>query len=168
MVWLYYILLLMVALVGIILVALTLPGLWVMTAAAAVYAAVTRMSHIGMKTLIALIVLSLGAELLEIFLGGAAAKRAGGGKQAMAGAIIGGIVGGIFLSVIPIPIISQIVGICLGSFAGAAIAELLGGKGAGHAVRVGVGAAQGRFVGIVAKLGTGVVMFLLILVAGFP
>lgn len=168
MIWLYYILLLLVALAGLVLVALTLPGLWVMTAGAAIYAAVTHMRHLGFKSLIALIAMSLIAELLDIFLGGAVAKRAGGGKRAVVGAIIGGIAGGIFLSVIPIPVISQIVGICLGTFLGAAIAELSAGKNPGQALRVGVGAAQGRFAGIVIKIVTGLAMFLLILVAAFP
>jgi uncharacterized protein YqgC (DUF456 family) len=168
MVWLYYILLLLIAAGGLVLVTFTLPGLWVMTGASAIYALITHERHLGPKTLITLFLVSLIAEILELTLGGAAAKRAGGGRKAMVGGLVGGILGGIFLTFIPIPIISTIVGICLGSFLGAAIAELLGGQAAVHSLRVGLGAAKGRFQGILAKLALGICMFLLILIAAFP
>ena len=168
MIWLYYILLLLISLGGLVLVAFTLPGLWVMTGASAIYALITHEKHLGAKSLITLFLVSLAAEVLELTLGGAAAKRAGGGRRAMIGGLIGGILGGIFLTFIPIPIVSTIVGICLGSFLGAAAFELLGGEEAGHSLRVGWGAAKGRFQGIISKLVLGICMFLLILIAAFP
>jgi hypothetical protein len=168
MIWLYYILLLAVSLCGLFLVLVIMPGLWLMTAAAAIFGALTHWRFIGVHTIIVLLAASVIAEVLEIGLGGAAAKRAGGGKRAMVGGLVGGVLGGIFLSFIPIPIISTIVGICLGSFLGAMLVELGGGEAASHSLRVGVGAAKGRFVGLVAKLGFGAVMFLVIAFKGFP
>jgi uncharacterized protein len=170
LVWLYFMLLLLLVAVGLVLCAFTLPGLWLMTAAAAGYSLITRPhDFIGIKTLIVLFVLSLIAEFVEVALTGAAAKQAGGGRGAMIGGVVGGILGGIFLTVvIPIPILGTIFGICLGSFIGAAGVELVGGGQTSHSLRVGVGAAKGRFMGIVSKLAFGGVMAVVIFFTGFP
>jgi uncharacterized protein YqgC (DUF456 family) len=167
LIWIYYILLILISLGGLALVLVTLPGLWVMTAASAVYALATHEHHLGPRTLLVLFLLSLGAEIVELTAGGAAARKAGGGRRASIGALIGGIVGGIVGSFV-LPLVLTIVGICLGAFVGAAGFELLGGGEAIHSVRVGWGAAKGRFLGVILKLGIGIVMLLLILIAAFP
>jgi len=169
MVWIEYLLLLVVLLAGLGLLVITMPGLWLMTAAACVYGLFTHFRYIGAKTLITLLLLSFIAEIVELTLGGAAAKKAGGGRRAMIGGLAGGVLGGIFLTfLIPIPVLGTIAGICLGSFLGAAGFELLGGQPIPHSFRVGVGAAKGRFMGIVSKLVFGIVMFLLTLVVALP
>ncbi len=168
LVWLYYFLLLALLAGGLFLVLLTLPGLWLMAAATAGYGVLTHWRYFGANTLWTLLGASLIAEIVEVALGGAAAKKAGGGRRAMIGALIGGILGGIFLTIIPIPIISTIVGICLGSFLGAGVCEMAGGESAAHSLRVGWGAAKGRFIGLVAKLGIGAVMVLIVAVEAFP
>jgi len=165
--WLYYILLLLLCAASLALVVVTLPGLWLMTAGAAVYAVLTHEKHIGFKSLVSLFLMALVAEILEFSASGAAAKKAGGGKRAAVGALVGGVVGGIVGSFI-FPIILSIVGICIGSFAGAAIGELSGGKDSAQAIRVGWGAAKGRLVGVGLKLAFGVAMFGVVLVAGLP
>ena len=165
--WLYYILLLLISVGCLTLVVLTLPGLWVMTAAAAVYALLTHEQHIGHKSLIALFLFSLVAEVLELTAGGAAAKKAGGSRRAAIGAFLGGIAGGIVGSFV-LPLILTIVGICIGSFVGAIIGELTVGREAAQLLRIGWGAAKGRLLGVVLKLAFGAAMFMLILIAGFP
>jgi uncharacterized protein len=165
--WVYYILLILICFASLGLVALTLPGLWVMTAACAVYALLTHTHFVGRDSLIALFVLSLGGEVLEFTAGGAMAKRAGGGRNSAVGAILGGIVGGIIGSFV-LPLVLTIVGICIGSFVGAASFELLGSANPNLAFRVGVGAAKGRLMGVVLKMAIGVVMLGIVLVAGFP
>lgn len=167
MIWLYYLLLLLVAIAGLALVAITLPGLWVMTGAAAIFAWITHGHEIGEKTLIALILLSLVAEVLEFTAGGAAARKAGGGRRAAIGALLGGIAGGIIGSFI-FPVLLTIVGICIGCFVGAAVGELSAGGQAVHSLQVGLGAAKGRFVGVLLKLAFGIVMLIWIVIAAFP
>jgi hypothetical protein len=81
--------------------------------------------------------------------------------------VIGAFLGAIFFSVIPIPIVAQIVGACVGAFVGAAIMEF-SDKDLSHSLRVGVGAAKGRFWGIVGKLGVGIVMLIIAAVAALP
>jgi uncharacterized protein YqgC (DUF456 family) len=167
LIWLYYILLLLAAGVGLVLVLCTLPGLWLMTASAAIYALVTHGLRLGFKTLLALLIFSLLAEALEMLAGTAAAKQAGGGRHGLIGGIVGGILGGIIGSFF-LPIVLSIVGVCVGSFVGAAGFEMFGSQRAVHSVRVGWGAAKGRFQGMILKLAIGIVMSLLILIAAFP
>lgn len=166
--WLFYFILLAVLLAGVAINIVTLPGLWLMVGAAAVYAIATHFLFLGKYTLMVLFGLALAGELVEMFVGGAGAKQAGGGRRAIIGAVIGGIVGGIFLTFIPIPVVSTIVGVCLGSFLGAMFVELAGGEEIFHSFRVGLGAAKGRFLGIVTKLAFGIVMFLIALWAALP
>jgi uncharacterized protein len=166
--WLYYVLLIIFLLGGLVLVAFTLPGLWLMTAASAGYAALTHFKYVGLYTLITLLALSLIAEIIDFCWGGVAAKQAGGGKPSVIGGLVGGILGGIFLTLIPIPVISTIVGICLGSFLGAALLEMLYGRQTYHSIQIGIGAAKGKFLGIVTKFIFGGVMFLMILFIAAP
>ncbi len=166
--WLYYLIMLLLLLVGLFVNILGLPGLWLMVGAYGVYAWATGWNlFVGWPSLIAIIVLALIAEAVEFFAGAAGSKAAGGRKRGMIGAVAGGFLGAIFLSVIPIPVVAQIIGACLGAFIGAALMEFTD-KDAAHSLRVGVGAAKGRFVGIVSKLGFGVAMFVVAVVAGFP
>ena len=145
----YYIILAILLLIGWFVNILGLPGLWLMV-----------LAHVGWPSTIAMVLLALAAELAEFLAGAAGSAAAGGRKRGMFGAIAGGILGGIFLTfLIPIPIIGTIVGACAGAFIGAAVLEY-SDKDAGHAWRVGIGEAKGRFWGIVSKLGFGFVMFL--------
>src|SRR5215207_6164037 len=97
--WVYYILTLIVMLAGMFLNIVGLPGIWLMIGAAGVFAWLTRtQQYISMTSLIVLVVLGLLAEVVEFIAGSAGAKKAGGSKRAAMGAIIGALVGGIFLS----------------------------------------------------------------------
>jgi uncharacterized protein YqgC (DUF456 family) len=166
---LFYLLLLVTDLCGIVLTAFTLPGLWLMVAGAAIYAWLTGGHFISWQTLIALLLLALIAEIVEIILGGAGAKKAGASGWGITGGFVGGIVGGICLSaVIPIPILGTVIGICLGCFIGAFAVELLLGQTLTQSVKIGFGSAAGKLTGIVGKVMIGVLMFFITLIAGCP
>ncbi|MGB7161328.1 MAG: DUF456 domain-containing protein [Tepidisphaeraceae bacterium] len=166
--WLYYILLLMLLVVGLFINILGLPGLWLMVAAFGAYAWATAASdYVSVGALVAVIVLALLAELVEFVAGAAGSKAAGGSKRGMMGAIIGGIVGGIVGTPI-FPVVGTIVGACLGSFIGAFTIELAIGRTHDDSMKIGIGAAKGRFVGIVAKLAFGIAMLFVALIAAFP
>jgi uncharacterized protein YqgC (DUF456 family) len=167
MLWLYYILLLVVSGAGLFINILGLPGLWLMVAAHVAFAWATGWGvYAGWPSVIALIVLGLLAELFEFLAGAAGSKAAGGRKRGMIGAVVGALIGGIVGSPI-LPIIGTILGACLGAFIGAAVMEFYD-RDFHHAMRVGVGAAKGRFWGIVIKGGIGLVMLLVILIAALP
>jgi uncharacterized protein YqgC (DUF456 family) len=168
MAWVYYLLMLLVLLVGWAANILGLPGLWLMVAGYGLYGWITGWDvHVGWPSLITIVVLAVLAEVVEFLAGAAGSASAGGRKRGMIGAIVGGFLGAIFLSVIPIPVVAQVIGACLGAFIGAAVMEFTD-KDAMHALRVGVGAAKGRFYGIVSKLAFGGLMFVVALVAGMP
>lgn len=153
---------------GLALTLMTLPGLWLMVASAAGYALLTGFQYVGWKTLIVLLIWAGIAEVVEITSSGTGAKKAGGGRPGLWGALIGGIIGGIWLSFVPVPIISTLIGVCIGTFLGATVGEFAFGKHIGHSAWIGLGAAKGRLVGTFVKLGFGVVMLIVTLVMALP
>lgn len=168
--WLYYALLLLLALAGLALSLLSLPGLWLIVGAAAVYALLTHGTYMAIWGLVALFLLATLSEILEIALSGLTAKRAGGTKRAMIGAITGGVAGAIAgTALIPVPLVGTVAGACAGSFVGAFGVELLWvGKTARDSFRVGSGAAAGRFLGLLVKTAVGVVMIAVVAVWALP
>jgi uncharacterized protein YqgC (DUF456 family) len=168
MAWVYYGVLLVLMLTGLLLNVFGLPGLWVMVAAAFGYAWVTGFGvYLGWQGLLVLTALATLAEVLEFLAGSTGAKKAGGSKRGMVGAIVGGLLGAIFFS-IPVPILGTIVGACLGTFLGAWVVELMVGKEMGHSVEIGFGAAKGRLWGTLLKLSIGGVMLLVGLLIALP
>ena len=165
--WTYYVALLLLCVAGLALNILGLPGLWLIVVSAIGYGWLTGFEHIGWWSLGALVGLALLAELIEFVAGSAGAKAAGGSKRGMLGAIVGGLVGGILGTPI-FPIVGTIVGAIAGSFAGAAIIEYGIGRTGDHSMRVGIGAAKGRFWGIVSKSAVGLVMTGLVAIAAVP
>jgi uncharacterized protein len=165
----YYILLLLLMLTGLFLNILGLPGLWLIVISYVGYALMTGWDvYVGWPSVVVIVLLALGAELVEFLAGAAGSAAAGGRKRGMLGAIVGGIVGGIVgTGVIPIPIVGTIVGACAGAFVGAFAMEYTD-KDVDHAMRVGIGAAKGRFWGIVWKTAFGLLMFLVAALSGLP
>ena len=163
---LYYTILLVVGLVGVVIATLGLPGLWLMVIAAGIYAIVTGGTALFWPGLITLVVLGLIAEGLEFLAGAAGSQRAGGGWRGVVGAIVGGIVGAIVG--VPIPIIGPLVGAVLGAGIGATLLEFAGHNDAPLATQIGWGAAKGRMWGIAIKLFIGLVMLGVLAIAGFP
>lgn len=166
--FLWYLLLIVVQFIGIFFTLLGLPGIWLMAAGLAGFAWVTKFGHyVGWPGLGTVVALAVVAEVMEFVAGSAGAKKAGASRSGMVGAMVGALIGGFIFS-IPVPILGTIFGVCLGAFLGAAIIEMGVVGDAGHAGRVGWGAAKGRFWGIVIKLGFAVVILIAMLVVAFP
>jgi len=164
---LYYVLLIAVLALGWLVNILGLPGLWLMIVAYVGYAFATGWDvHVGWPSTIVLVVLASLAEVFEFFAGAAGSAAAGGRKRAVVGAIIGGFIGGIVGTPL-LPIIGTIVGACAGAFLGAAVMEL-SDKGLAQSMRIGVGAAKGRFWGTLGKLAFGLVMFFVAVLTALP
>ena len=159
--WLYYILLLGTYLVGLLLNILGLPGLWLMVTAHAVFGWATGWGlYVGWPSLLILAGLGLCAEIVEFVAGAAGSKSAGGSRRSMAGAITGGFVGGIaFTFLVPIPVVGSILGALVGSAIGASGLEVTRTRDWRTLTRVGLGAAKGRLIGMIAKTGFGIAMF---------
>jgi uncharacterized protein YqgC (DUF456 family) len=166
--WVWYILTFFVLVAGLFINLLGLPGLWLMLAVAGVYAFMTDLLFLGWKSLAALFILAVGAEIVEFVAGAAGAKTAGGSKRGMVGAIVGGLIGGVLGTFIPVPIVGTLVGLVVGAFVGAAGVEYMVRKDVEHSMRVGIGAAKGRFWGTVFKSAFGIAMLILAMITGFP
>ncbi|HEV8292981.1 MAG TPA: DUF456 domain-containing protein [Tepidisphaeraceae bacterium] len=165
--WFAYAILLLLCLGGIFITLLGLPGLWVMVAAALVYAWYTSFNYVGLWTLVILAVIAAIAELIEFLAGSAGAKKAGGSRRAAWGALIGGLLGA-FLLTIPIPIVGTTIGLCIGVFVGALIGELTVRDDAVHSIRVGIAATKARLYAIIIKLLFSVAMLAIAAIKAVP
>ena len=148
---------------GLALVALGLPGLWVMVLAVLAYGWLTAFRTIGIVTIVAVLVLAFVGEILEAWLGFGFARRYGASKRAAWGALFGGIVGAIVG--VPVPVIGSVIGSFAGSFAGAVVFEYSRSAAAGNSMRAGWGALLGRAAATAVKIAIGVVIAVVALFA---
>ena len=169
MITLWATLLVVVNLVWLALVVMQLPGNWLMVLTTLLVAWWQwDQQMFTMAPLAAIVALAALGEVLELFAGMAGAKRAGGGRWTSVAVLLGAIAGaiaGTFL--IPIPIVGSLIGACGGACVGACGFELLGGRGHGTAIRIGVGAGIGQLMGSLSKLACGVAIWVIIAVAAY-
>ena len=125
-----------------------IPGALLILIGAFLHALVSNFDPIDPWRLALLLVLTLLAYALDYLAGVLGTKRLGGSRWAMVGALAGGIAGLFFGPI----------GILIGPILGAMAAEWLYRKDVQVALKSGVGAVVGVFVGAVAKLGLAVVM----------
>jgi uncharacterized protein len=147
------VLLVAVLVVSLILIALGLPGLWIMVATAVVYNIIVGGNPIGWFTLVSVGILAAIAEVVEWTLSGRFARKYGGSRRAAWGAIIGGTLGAILG--FPVPIVGPLVGAFVGSFIGALVGEVSSGSTRRAATRVAWGALIGRIAATAIKMGIG-------------
>jgi uncharacterized protein YqgC (DUF456 family) len=140
-------------LLSLILIALGLPGLWVMIASAVIYNILVGTEPIGWFTLVGVGILAAIAEIIEWTLSGKFARKYGGSRRAAWGAIIGGTLGAILG--FPLPIIGPLIGAFAGSFIGALVGEVSAGGTHRDATRVAWGALVGRVAATAIKMAIG-------------
>ena len=143
-------------LVGLLLIPLGLPGIWLMLAGGLAHHYLVPGGGIGWLPLIGGLVVALVAEVLDVTLAAKYTKAYGGTNRGAWGAILGGLVGAIMG--VPIPIIGSVLGAIGGSFVGALIGEYHGGMAHDAATRAATGAALGRVVAMGTKAGAGCVI----------
>ena len=148
-----FILLTLVLIVSLALIALGLPGLWVMIASAVVYNLIVPPGPIGWITIVGIGILGVVAEVIEFTLSGKYARKYGGSRRAGWGAMIGGMVGA-FLG-FPVPIVGPLIGAFVGSFVGALAGELSVGSSAKDSTRAATGALIGRALATAMKMALG-------------
>ncbi len=148
---------------GLVLVPLGLPGLWVMVAGVVGYGWLTGFRSVGVATIAVVLGLAFLGEIIEAWLGFRFARTFGGSRRSAWGALVGGIVGAVMG--VPVPIVGSVVGAFLGSFAGAALFEYSLSRTPDTAVRAGWGAVVGRATAAAAKIALGVVIAVLGVIA---
>ncbi|MGN6392100.1 MAG: DUF456 family protein [Gemmatimonadales bacterium] len=144
------------ALVGLALIPLGLPGLWVIVLGIIGYGWLTDYRTVSGGFLAIVVALALAGELLESWIGFRFARRYGGSRRAGWGALIGGLIGAIVG--VPVPIVGSVVGGFAGAFAGAALFEYSMARRSGAAARAGWGAVLGRAAAAAIKLALGLMM----------
>src|SRR5947208_13142145 len=110
------------ALVGLAIVPLGLPGLWIMVAGILAYGWLTAFRSVGVATIVIILAIAFLAEIIDNWLGFRFAKRYGGSSRSGWGALLGGLVGAVIG--VPVAIIGSLLGAVIGSFVGAALFEL--------------------------------------------
>ncbi len=142
--------------IGLLLVPLGLPGLWVMVLGVLGYGWLTDFQSVGIGIMALVAGLALLGEVVEWWCGFRLAARYGGSPRAGWGALIGGLVGAAFG--VPVPLVGSVIGAFLGSFAGAALLEYSQAGNPHVAARAGWGAVLGRAAGAAAKIALGLVL----------
>lgn len=163
---LLYLLLLAFSLAAVALNIFSIPGNWLMAVAALVVSWLSgwKAPHPGVWfLLVAVLLVAEGIELAGSVVG---AKKFGASKAAtwaaMAGAIFGALVG------IPIFLIGSVLGALVGAFFAAWMVELLKDRPLREASWAALGAALGRGIGLVAKIGCGLAVWIALAIAAFP
>ena len=144
---------------GLVLVPLGLPGLWIMVAGVVGYGWLTAFRSVGVATIAIVLGLALLGEVIEAWLGFRFARTFGGSRRSAWGALVGGIVGAVMG--VPVPVVGSVIGAFVGSFAGAALFEYSLSGTPETAVRAGWGAVVGRATAAAAKIALGVVIAVL-------
>jgi uncharacterized protein YqgC (DUF456 family) len=141
---------------GLCLIPLGLPGLWIMVAGVLAYGWLTDFRSVGLWVTVTVVVIAFLGEVIENWLGFRFATRYGGSRRSGWGALIGGLVGA--LIGVPIALIGSIIGAFIGSFIGAALFEYSYSRHAGVATRAGWGAVVGRAAAAAVKIALGLVI----------
>src|SRR5438094_1121309 len=142
------------SILGLVLVPLGLPGLWVMVAGVVGYGWLTDFRSVGVTTIALVLGLALVGEIVETWLGFRLARRYGGSSRAGWGALVGGLIGA--LVGVPVPLIGSVIGGFVGAFLGAALFEYTRGRQYETAAKAGWGAVLGRAAAAAVKLGLGI------------
>jgi len=142
--------------VGWLMTLFSLPGNWLIVAAAAVYAWLTPEDarwDLSWKLVGVLAGLAVLGEIIEATASAAGVRREGGSRRGAILSIVFSIVGAIVgTGVIPIPIVGTLLGACIGAMAGAMMGESWKGTDMDSATRIGWAAFWGRLFGSLAKI----------------
>lgn len=153
--------------IGLGLALFTLPGVWFMLLAASLINGFWTPGLLSWWTIGICAFIALIGEVVEVIASALGAKKFGGTNMGALGSVLGALIGALLGSfVIPIPILGTILGAVLGAGLGAIAFE----KGVkkrtwAESGQSGAGAALGRLVATIAKLGVAVVVGLVLILA---
>lgn len=148
-----YILLGIIALAGLVLTVINLPGIWLIFGATLVAGIMDKFQNLTPIILVVLFFLCLASTFADNIAAALGAKKFGGTGWGMAGAVIGGIVG-IF--------VGGVGGIFLGPLVGAVLFEMIfAKKDMATSLKAGWGTFIGILVSMILKLGlsVGIIIF---------
>jgi len=165
---LLYSLLLALALAAIALNIISLPGNWLILAAAIILCLLHNGHQPHWIFLLLILLILLAAELVEFLSGMIGARKFGASKSAAWAAILGAMLGGLIgIPPITAPTLGtdHIFAAVAGAFLAAWLVELLKQKSLKAASLGALGAALGRGTGLVTKIGAGLLAWFILLLA---
>lgn len=143
------------ALTGLILTVLNFPGIWFIYISTVILAFYSGFEEISPLLLIILFFVAILSTFIDNIVVALGAKKMGGSKWGMLGAILGGIFGFI---------IGNLIGFILGPLIGATLFELVfADKDLNESLRAGVGSFLGVLVSIILKTGANIVIIVFVL-----
>ncbi|MBA2564417.1 MAG: DUF456 domain-containing protein [Gemmatimonadetes bacterium] len=155
-------LLLLACAIGLFLIPVGLPGLWIVAGAPVLHRLLVPASELSLGWIGLGLGLALLAEVAEALLGVLTARRFGATRWGMWGAFLGSIAGAIALSPL-FPVVGTLVGAFAGAFAGAFLLEWKKSRTFRAGWRAGLGAFVGRVAAMAVKTGVGVAIVTLVL-----
>jgi uncharacterized protein len=111
--------------------------------------------------------LAVLGEVLDLVLGAAGSRRTGGTTRGAVLALAGSIIGGLMGIALPVLLVGPLLGACLGAFAGALLGNLWAGRKLFQSLAAGRGAAIGQFWGTILKLAIGAIIAVMLAIAAF-
>ena len=144
------------AVIGLLLIPLGLPGLWVIVLGILGYGWLTDFRNLSVGFIALAVGLAVLGEVFEAWIGFRFAQRYGGSRRAGWGALVGGLIGAIVG--VPVPIIGSVIGGFVGAFAVAALFEYTRARQSGTAAWAGWGAVLGRAAAAAVKMALGLVI----------
>ena len=146
---------------GILIIPFGIPGTFIIVGTVIIYAWITNFAVITWQFIGVLLLISIVVELVEFFLGAAAASKFGASKLGMFGAIVGGFLGAIIGTPVT-PLIGTLLGAFIGSFTGAALFEYIGSSDVQKSLRAGFGAFLGAVGGKLTKIAAAIAMVVMV------
>jgi len=149
--WAVASIIIVISLAGVALTLMTLPGVWLIVAAA-IGVNLWQDGTFNWWTIVACGVLGVIGEVLEFAAGAAGAAKAGGTRRGAIGGIVGSLVGAVAGSMVLLFPIGTILGAVVGAGVGAALMERTHKHQTWEtSAKVGTGAAVGRFAATIIK-----------------
>lgn len=159
--YLYIVIILVSAVIGVFMTAIGLSGTFIVWGGVFFCAVFNKFNTVGLWLIILFLLFAVLGELIEYFSSVMGARRFGASKKGIIGSLIGAIAGGIVFSVFFIGI-GTVIGIFLGTFAGAFAGEYISGKNIASSGKAGFGAFLGRAAAV------GIKMIIILVIAIIP
>lgn len=151
---------LIIAILGLVVIPLGIPGTIIIAGSAGIVGLTSGWQIVTISNLLIFFGLAVGAELLDLGLGIFGSKSFGASKISMVGAFLGGLIGA-FLG-LPLPIIGNLAGAFAGAFLGAFLLEFLVTGDLNRGIKSGFGAFFGRVIGSLVKVSLGVSIIVMV------
>ena len=147
-----FVLVWVMCLVGILLSCLSISGTWLVVGATLLSMLLVESGFPGLGSLLLMIYIAICVEVVEYVAGVWGVKKRGGSNWSGLAALVGGVVGLVLGTAIPIPVFGSLLGMTAGSFGFVYGVERYRLKRAGPAVHIALGTVMARFFVVLLKV----------------